>query len=57
MDDLVLVLEDVFGAVGKDHIVNTLVGYTHHLRVLVDDVEVFLEGAFPVYFAVIGEVR
>ena len=55
--DLLLVLVHLFGAVREDHVVQPLVGGARHLGVLAHDVQVFVEGAFPVLLAIVTEVQ
>ena len=55
-DELLLVDDDLLGPVAEDHVVDALVGGPGHLGVAADDVEIFGEGAVPVFLLVIRQV-
>src|SRR5215212_2828086 len=55
--DLLLVLVNLFSAMRQNHVVKTLVGSPGNLGPFAHDVDVFVEGAFPVFLAIFGQVE
>jgi hypothetical protein len=43
--------------VRQDHVVQALIGGARHFRVFAHDLQVFLEGAFPVDLSIVAEIE
>jgi len=55
-DVLLLVDDDLLGAVAEDHVVEALIGAPGDLGVTADDIEIFGEGAVPVLLLIVRQV-
>ena len=55
-NDLLLVLREFLGSVREDHVVDPLEGVAGDSRIVADQFEIVLEGAFPMQFLVIAWV-